>query len=162
MSLSGLEKERILAGLSIIKKLRQDFAATENAQRSRLSQLAILGPDISVKETPRSIDAIEEDHPLVAAWWSTIRPQIHKILQLHKSLNNEWITIDTLRIGYSIPGATMPATISISVDKNVEPRGWAEAEWQLRQMLDAHGFIWVEILFEHGEWPWPGDGIGFD
>ncbi|KAL9632377.1 MAG: hypothetical protein Q9204_003821 [Flavoplaca sp. TL-2023a] len=149
MSLSDLDQRRVLAGLFTIKKVRQDFAATENTQRRRLSQLAVLGPRKSPKEIPRKLDIVEEGHPLVVAW-STIRPQIHRILQLHKSLDNEWITIDTLRIGYRIPGAPMPVTISISVDKNFDPRGWAEAEWQLRQMLDAHGFIGVEILFEHG------------
>ncbi|KAL9031270.1 MAG: hypothetical protein Q9180_006821 [Flavoplaca navasiana] len=161
MSLSDLDQRQVLVGLSTIKELRQDFAVTENAHRRRISQLAILGPGKAAEEIPRKLDIVEKDHPLVAAW-STIHLQIHRILQQHRSLENDWITIDTLRIGYHIPGAPMPVTINVSVDKYFDPRGWAEAEWQIRQMLDAHGFNEVEITFEHGEWPWPGDGICFD
>ncbi|KAI4270261.1 MAG: hypothetical protein LQ337_006782 [Flavoplaca oasis] len=161
MSLSDLDQRQVLAGFSTIKKLRQEFAATENAQRGRLSQLATLGPGKAAEKIPRRIDIIEGDHPLVAAW-GTINPKIHRILRQHKNLESEWITIDTLRIGYHVPDAPMPVTINVSVDKNFDPRGWAEAEWQLRQMLDAHGFMGVGIILEHGEWPWPGDGICFD
>ncbi|KAL8883092.1 MAG: hypothetical protein Q9192_007466 [Flavoplaca navasiana] len=119
---SDLDQRQVLVGLSTIKKLRQDFAATEYARRRRLSQLAILGPGKATEEIPRKLDIVEEDHPLVAAW-STINPEIHKILQLHRSLENEWISIDTLRIGYRIPGAPMPVTINVSGNKNLDPRG---------------------------------------
>ncbi|KAL9036469.1 MAG: hypothetical protein Q9180_004283 [Flavoplaca navasiana] len=149
-SLLGLESRRILAELSNVKRTRQDFAATENAQKRQVSQLAILGPEISEMKTPRSIDIIEGDHPLVAAW-SRIHPQIHRILQQHKELNRSWYSIATLRIGYRLPDSSMPVTIIIIVDKSFDPPRWAEAEWQLKRMLDAHGFMEVEIEFEHGE-----------
>ena len=55
----------------------------------------------------RVIDVVEASHPLVRAW-PAIRPHLHDILEQYPKLDENWCTIDLLRLGFILTLGTLP------------------------------------------------------
>ncbi|KAI4124222.1 MAG: hypothetical protein LQ338_004927, partial [Usnochroma carphineum] len=106
--------------------------------------------------TPRNTEALEEDHPVVAAW-PEIRPQVHNILGETTIVRESWLTIIVLRRGYNPPwsdidGSPHPSVVLLIImDYVINPWQWRAAEHKIRNLLTAHGLTDVEVEFERGE-----------
>lgn len=105
---------------------------------------------------PRNIEALEESHPLVAAW-PQIRPQVHVILGQSPVVATSWLTILVLRQGYNPPGSWLGGPYSTSVvlriimSYDVDPWQWIEQEHNIKELLIQRGFADIDVEFERGE-----------
>ena len=77
---------------------------------------------------PRTISALEPEHPLVGAW-TRVNSRIHTIIRETARLQEAWKSIDVLRLGYERDdNQETPVTISITIDWNLDRRDWVLAE----------------------------------
>ncbi|KAI4113677.1 MAG: hypothetical protein LQ338_008135 [Usnochroma carphineum] len=128
-SLLHLEQQRLLAGISAIAKLRQDFAATAESSST------------PPKQKQKRIDVVEETHPIEAAWETTINPQVHKILEQSPKLDEAWASIGVRETDES----SMAVSVWILGEWDPQFADWIEAKRQIRRVLDEEGFTDVGI-----------------
>lgn len=101
---------------------------------------------------PTLIESVEENHPIVEAWDDSINSGIQAILKESPKVDKAWCTLGVNRTGYRFEGyCSMPVTVSIMVDFDLERSDWLLAEQQIRALLDEGGLQEVEIEFCHGE-----------
>lgn len=102
--------------------------------------------------TPKLTDSVEEDHPIEKAWDDKIHSGVLAILKESPKVDQAWCTLGVKRTGYRFEGyCSMPVTVSIMVDFELERPDWLLAEQQIRALLDENGLHEVEIEFCHGE-----------
>ncbi|MCJ1474788.1 hypothetical protein MMC13_003448 [Lambiella insularis] len=99
--------------------------------------------------TEKAIEVVEADHPLVGAW-PDIKPYLHNILRSFPRLNNNWITIDVIRMDFVTAPLPYPIVVSITVDWSLDPKDWLLAENQIQALLTSRGFPQVRPEFERG------------
>ena len=100
---------------------------------------------------PRTIDIVEKEYPLVSLW-PNIDAQIHIIIKDSPKVNDGWLTIDVLRIGYiSEVMSPKPVTVSITVDWSLDRRDWIIAEQEMKALLQRHNLHKVNVEFERGD-----------
>jgi len=101
------------------------------------------------------VDSVEENHPIVEAWDDRINSRILAILKESPKVDKAWCSLGVKRTGYHFEGyCSMPVTVSVMVDFDLEHPDWLLAEQQIRALLDDCGMHEVEIEFYHGGiWP---------
>lgn len=101
---------------------------------------------------PTLTDSVEENHPIVKAWDDRIHSRVRAILRESPKVDEAWCSLGVERTGYRFEGfCSMPVTVSITVDYDLERPDWLLAEQQIRALLDEDGLYEVEIEFRHGE-----------
>jgi len=104
---------------------------------------------------PKLVDSVEENHPIIEAWDEILNLSIQVILKESPKVDKAWCSLGVKRTGYHFEGyCSMPVTVSIMVDFDLERPDWLLAEQQIRALLDDCGMHEVEIEFYHGGiWP---------
>ncbi len=97
-------------------------------------------------------DSVEDNHPIVRAWDDRINSRVLAILKDSPKVEAAWCALGVKRTGYRFEGyCSMPVTVSIMVNFELERSDWLLAEQQIRALLDEDGLYEVEIEFCHGE-----------
>lgn len=98
------------------------------------------------------VDSVEKNHPIVEAWDNRINSRVLAILKESPKIDGAWCSLGVKRTGYRFEGyCSMPVTVCITVDYDLERPDWLPAEQQIRALLDEDGLYEVEIEFCHGE-----------